>query len=322
MKPISPGVLGFLTEVHIQPNLEYIEKPETFQGNKMEKIKGFQFIYEKINIFPNRVIHKENDLLDTFLDYKHDLVYRIVPISSIPSYIKMEKYFKPYNVFISKKNLSSQCFNEDSRILAVYCSLSRITEDVFSNNIVYNRLLALEDFFSEIGAEYINCVFVSDNVFSHFNCYLGEKVILKFINEVPCVNGISIHTKKKYLIDAKEEFENYLSSHNGTKLVLNSDFPLVLGHRIICNLKFTPPDSKFAVIDKESLRNLKINVIEEEVVLPEKTESKMNELKSNAIWEKNCYLRDIIEIVLQNLQSDFKQFENVLIIGKCFCVVD
>lgn len=283
-------------------------------SNMKKMTHSFQSIFGKLNIFQEKTPKSEN-IANKFLNYKHDLVYRMVTITSLPCYSKIDEYTKPFSAFISKKNLFHYYFNEDSKSSVIYATLSLVTADTFSNKTAYVRLFTLEDFSSEVGPEYEDCVFVNDIIFDYFNCNLGMKVIIKLINEVPCVKEIDIHTKKNNKINVTEQLKQYLGQHSKQKFVLSSDFPMAIGSNIICSFKFSPPELKFVVIDNESLDNLKYNVIEEEIVLPEKM-SLTDELNPSQYLETISNYVDIINSVSQHFQHDCKQFENILIIGK------
>lgn len=315
MKPVSPGILGFLTEVHIKPIFEYVERPSILTDN-IEKIgKGFQYIYEKFSFF-NKQPKIENEL-DKFLNYKQDLVYRLVGIQNLPNYEKIGKHLKLFNIFISKTNLTCHWITLDqSNSRPLYCSLSLLTDDVFSSKTIYTRLFIIEDFLNDINLQFGNNLFVDDIIFKHFNCDLGTRVVLKFISKVPYVDEISIHTKKNYLMNVEEEFKKYLSQHSDEILILNPDIPFSIGNSIICNLKFLPVESKFAAVDNDFVRNCKYCVIGgEEFVAMRTTVKEEQKGVGRYLGDISNYL-DITEAVLQTFRRDCDKFEDVLIIGK------
>lgn len=315
VKPVSPGVLGFLTEVHIKPILDYVEKPAPASVDTVSKLrKGFQYIYDKI-IFQNNPPERENEL-NKYFNYKQDLVYRLVEISNLPSFEKIGKYLKPFNVFISKNSLSSCWSLAAFSSQPIYCSLALITDDVFSNKIVFAKLFVLEEFFSDFDVKVNNCVFVNDSILNYFNCDLGTRVVLKYINKAPYVQEINIHTKKNFLVNVMEEFKKYVSEHSDDILVLNPDFPLTIGSNIVFSLKFSPVETKFVVVDNDNIRILQYQVTEENVDLPKKETIKYKRIFAETFLTDISNYLDIVESVLQNIVGDCDKFENILITGK------
>lgn len=223
---------------------------------------------------------------------------------------------KPFNVFVSKKSLSS-CWSPDSfSSQPIYCSLALVTDDVFSNKIIYAKLFVIEDFFSEFDIKMNDCLFVDNNIFNYFNCDLGTRVVLKFINKAPYVQEINICTKKNFLVNVVDEFKRYVSLHSDEILVLNPYFPLTIGSNIVCSLKFSPVEAKFVVVDNDNIRDFKYHVTEETVDLPKKETTKEKKVTSEILLTEISNYLDIVESVLQNLRGDCGKFENILITGK------
>lgn len=310
---MSPGILGFLTEVHIKPASNYVEKPKSAVNVNFEKIKkGFQNIYSKINIFQNSLPKVENEL-NKYLNYKHDLVYRLVRNTKVPFYNNIGNYLKPFNIFTTRTNLPTIWSQNNFKSHPLYCSISLITDDVFSNKTIYTRLLVLEDFLDEVDPELNNSLFVDDIIFDYLNCDQGARVMLKFFEKVSFVQEINIHTKRTQ-INVEDEFKKYLSEHSDQILVLNSDFPLKIRQNIVCSLKFVPIESKFVIVDNNSIRNFKYHIVEDDIVLPlNETEEKVS---VDQLLGDILNYSDIIKSTVRNFGPGCDRFENVLIIGK------
>lgn len=308
VKPVSPGILGFLTEVRINSSLEYVETPSILRNKITNIATGF---CEKINIFQN-MLDVKNDL-DKFLNCRHDLVCRLVRIRNLPFFEKIGNHRKPFNIFVSKRNLSSICMQDDCTDQSIYCSLSLITDDIFSTRTIYAQLFILEDFFDKLDMCSEKNIYVDDTVFNYFECDMGTRVLLKLINKPPHIKEINIHAKKNFLVDIEEEFKKFLSHHSKDILVLNSDIPISIGNNIICSLKFFPTELKFAVIDS-TVNLCKYTVVEEELLLPLK---ELEEEKSVVTFlEEISNYHEIIDGVAQIYGDDCEHFENVLIVGK------
>lgn len=315
VKPVSPGVLGFLTEVHIKPTLEYVETPNTLNNRHQKNGKGFEFIFEKINFFKKQLSNVVNKI-DKYSNYKQDLVYRLVRVKNLPLNNQIHKSVKLFSVFIPKQNLMPQWNQSCAKLEPIYASVSGIIGDELSCKVIYVRLFVIEDLDEEFDVKSKNCLFVDDILFDYFNCDSGTRVLLKFIDEVPLVKEINIHTKKNYLVNVEEEFKNFLSQHSEDILVLNHDIPLQIGNNLICFLKFLPLGENFAVVDNNFVRSCKYHIVEEEVVLP------LNEIPKESKRENETYLGDIsnytniVDRIVQTFISPCDVYENVLIIGK------
>lgn len=255
----------------------------------------------------------ENEL-NKYLNYKHDLVYRLIRIRDVPSYKNVGHYLQPFNVFTTKKHLSTIWRQENFKSHPIYCSLSLITDDVFSNKIIYTRLFVLEDFLDEVVPDINNFLFVDDIIFDYLNCDLGTRVVLKLFEKTPYVKEINIHTKRN-VVNVEEEFKKYLSEHSDAVLILNCDFPLKIGKNIVFDLTFVPIESKFVIVDNDSIRNFKYHIVEKDVALPV-NEAKEDKFNVDTFLGDISNYADIIKSIVINFGNGCDRFGNVLIIGK------
>lgn len=315
VSPISPGILGFLTEVHIKEQSERkVSNPTIIKNDNNDQ--KWSFDIEKLKslstLFNKKI--KCDDNFKKFSNLKQDLVYRVVPLRVLPNYNSLGNQRKLFNVFILKKNLPTEWIKGNSLTSIILCSITLLTDDIFYDKNLYIRIIAFEDLVENAGSISSNNLYVSDDICNYFQCGLGSRVLLKYIEQVPPVRKIDIYTKRNYVVNIEEHFKKFLADNSDDVLVLNSDVVFDIGNNIMCSVKLSPVESKFVVVDDDLVRNCQYSVCYENIT----AEPKITEIQTNGIQflENIANYSIIIKEILHNFNPEADIFENILLIGK------
>ncbi|XP_074027169.1 peroxisomal biogenesis factor 1 isoform X2 [Leptinotarsa decemlineata] len=312
VKPVSPGVIDFLTEVHIKPT-GHIEKNKSLDIPKSEKPNNF-LLEERLTKFYNSFFKKEgNEVanLQRYFNKKYDLICRLVPLTEIPFGEQISKYLQPFNIFISKKCI---WLKESTLSTPTICSLTLLKNDVFANEMVFARLIAFEDILDKFEFNLGQNLFVGPEVSQIFDCELGARVILKYIENVPFVSEIIVNSRKNYLVNVEETIKEYLAKNSDAPTVLNANVVIDIGNNISCSLRFSPNEQKFCLVNDDLVRNCKYVIHYEMEVVDSK--KKCEEKSFDTFLDNISNMKLIVEDVLRIYENTEDCYENVLITGK------
>ncbi|KAJ8946678.1 hypothetical protein NQ318_019993 [Aromia moschata] len=305
IKPVSPGV------VITHHSFKETERELVANVEKHESVFNMEKLKSLTNSFS---CHAEaNTSLKNYLSFKKDLIYRLVPVESLPFFVKLKKHHKLFNVFACRKSFPNYCSKNNTLTTPVICSLTLLTNDLFSEKNVFVRLYVFEDVIDGFDINLEDNLFVDNLILDVFECKLGSRVFMKHVQDIISINEINIHTRKNYLFNVEEKFKSYLADNSEDSFLLNSGIVINIGENIKCSLTFSPAEAKFCVVDINVLRNCKY-FVHEEIVTP----------KEHIIKPFNCdkFVRtvsnyqDIINAVVANFSVNENHWENVLICGK------
>ncbi|KAJ8980625.1 hypothetical protein NQ317_011701 [Molorchus minor] len=311
VKPVSPGMIDFLTEVVIQPKSENRDNQKSVAYNSIFNMEKFKSL---TSFFNNEdMIFKETEKV-SLLKFKDPLICRLAPLKELPFLEHFKKHLKPFNVFMSQRCVPMGWVKHNTLTTPTICSMSLLTTDIFSEKLIYVRLYVFEDFPVDFDLNFGQNLFVDHVIFKAFECDLGVRIIMKDIEKIPLVNEISIHTRKPYSTNIQEKFKIYLADNADDIFILNSDILMDIGENIKCSLKFSSGESKFCVVDDMLLRNCKY------VVNADLTSSN----KSAVTKVSNCdkYVDNVSNFknIINSIESNFSfgenHWENFLITGK------
>ncbi|XP_018567374.1 peroxisome biogenesis factor 1 [Anoplophora glabripennis] len=311
VEPQSPGIIDFLTEVVIEPKSKDNYESNLLGNANVERNDNSVFDIDKLKLLMSYYSqHESQNNLQKFSNLKHNLVCRLVPINKLPFSDKIKSYCQYFNVFVSQESLPKSWLNNGSIII---CSMKILTLDLLSEKVIYVRLFILEDLLGKSCSNLVGNIFVNDIIFEQFNCHLGCRVVLNYIEEIPVVNEISIYTKKIYLLVIEEKFKSYLIENCDGIMVLNPDILLNIGDYVKCNLKFSPAEAKFFVANKDSVKSCKF-VVNEGTVLPR--ENVKNLSNCTTFLENISNYQYVVDKIITAYSSQEHNWENVLITGR------
>ncbi|KAG5891031.1 hypothetical protein JTB14_035222 [Gonioctena quinquepunctata] len=317
VKPLTPGVIDFLTEVHIDSSstknrnesLTHIPKSNEVNQEIIFNQKAMKFYNE---FFNNEIILKNN--LQKYFNTKQDLVYRLVPMEGVSLVECLLKYSKPFTIFTSKKSIANHWLEESTLEVPVICSLNLMNNDIFTDKTIYARLIAFEDILDDNELNWSHELFVDQQVFETFECELGSRVILKYIENIPLISEITINTRKNYLVNVEEKFKEYLARNSDDFTVLNADVTFNIDDNIPCCLKFSQNDAKFCIVDNSLVRNCTYIVQNDSKV--ERKEQKVKQECFEFFFDNVSNFKSILGDVKQNFACADGNFENILVAGK------
>ncbi|XP_056646462.1 peroxisomal ATPase PEX1 [Diorhabda sublineata] len=243
--PVSPGVVDFLTELHIEQPVRKIENTESLSTQTKACLNSLDW-----KLFSGFIeTNPENTVLSKYLTKPSEFICRVIPLSKLPLSDIFSTSIQPFTAFLSKKTIP------EDQLSSNICQISLVTEDTI-NKKVFVKLIFLEDI-QEIQLKLFNELFVGQEIFDIYECQLGVRVVLEPIEKPPPVNEIHITASKNYTVDILEVFKKYLADGSDETFVLNSEIPIDIGDNIICSPKFYPEDSEFCVVDNNLVRNCK-----------------------------------------------------------------
>ncbi|XP_060516816.1 peroxisomal ATPase PEX1 [Cylas formicarius] len=305
VRPVSPGIIDFLTEVEIKsPN----EKRDIIGDFSSQVESNYLKNLTKPTLSFQNNSNAEINTFRKFFISKSELVYRILPLNECPGLKKIIDRYPPFCGFVSRKG----CYGEYFHANTTHFYKMRVLAKQNDKN-VYIRLYFLEDILDvDINNENI---FVPDIILDVLEVSFCSRVSLKMIDTKPFIKEIEMHCKKNYLLNVVEKLKLFLADNCKESLLLNSNIPINIGSDIHCFLKFLPDPVDFCVVDEEFLRNCSFSLHSEEVKPLEKFDIKLKQ--SDSFYWNVSPFSNILSKVLQILTSCNVFFpENCIIIGR------
>ncbi|XP_066262040.1 peroxisomal ATPase PEX1 isoform X2 [Euwallacea similis] len=260
IKPISPGMLDFLSEVIIK------RSNQCSQDNKM---------VEANTALANKSLQQQTWILDKFFTKKPSIknlsdpyknfskpgifYYRLVHLQELPSFKNTNLY--PFNVFVCKNYCVEN--DEDHNFYSMQ-SLNRHEE----GKTIYVKVKLLENCPEAKDQTFFksnkNNMFVNEEILNILQCDIGTHVVLQRVLSRPPVEKIMVNSGQTDTTNIVDELKKYFAKYCSEKLVLNSRFPITLNEHLKCSLdfRFRLSTSPFCIIDQDFLRNCSYSVCE------------------------------------------------------------